>query len=181
MLSPLDPGSGCAVWQRAPAMPELPTTTTTFHLPFARVKPSLTPMRRGRLQQPCCRHATRVDGLERSSGRNASPSGITPSNISSPAPEPTRGSRTKVSPGARAQHQIPTRPRSPPSAIDLERQLTSAGRISKQGAQVRDSADRPGDPQISRAGLRASPGPDALCADLVHVRAAEGPTLARPT
>ena len=33
MLSPLDPGSGCAVWQRAPAMPDLPTTTTTFHLP----------------------------------------------------------------------------------------------------------------------------------------------------
>ena len=57
---------------------------TTFQ-PFARVKPSLTPMRRGRLPEPCCRHATRVDGLERSSGRNASPSGITPSNISSPA------------------------------------------------------------------------------------------------
>jgi hypothetical protein len=44
-----------------------------------------TPMRRGRLPYISCRHA-RVDGLERSSGRNASPSGITPSNILSPAP-----------------------------------------------------------------------------------------------
>ena len=53
-----------------------------------------------------CRHATRVDRLERSSGRNASPSGITPSNISSPAPELTQGSWTEVSRGARAQRQI---------------------------------------------------------------------------
>ena len=48
-----------------------------------------------------CRHGLLGDGPERPSGRNASPSGITPSNIMSPAPEPTRGSRTEVRLGAR--------------------------------------------------------------------------------
>lgn len=39
-----------------------------------------------------------------------------------------------------------------------------------------DSADRPGDPQISRAGLRASRAPDALCAETrVRHRAAPLP------
>jgi hypothetical protein len=66
-----------------------------------RAKPLVTPMRRGRLPPPSCRHV-RVDGPERPSGRNASPSGITPSHIMSPAPEPTRGSRTEVRLGARA-------------------------------------------------------------------------------
>jgi hypothetical protein len=68
-----------------------------------RAKPFVTPMRRGRLPTGSCRHV-RVDGLERPSGRNASPSGITPSNIMSPAPEPTRGSRTEVRLGARAHN-----------------------------------------------------------------------------
>ena len=49
------------------------------------------------------RHA-RVDGPERQSGRNASPSGITQSNIMSPTPEPTRGPRTEVRLGARAHN-----------------------------------------------------------------------------
>ena len=66
-----------------------------------RAKPFITPMHRGRLPAGSCRHA-HVDGPERPSGRNASPSGITPSNIMSPAPEPTRGSRTEVRLGARA-------------------------------------------------------------------------------
>ena len=110
---PLDPGFGRAMRQPVPARPGLPSTNFK---PFARVKPSLTPMRRGRLPKTRCRHATRVDGLERSSGRNASPSGTTPSNISSPAPEPTRGSWTEVSPGARAQRRI-QHAHAPPSAI----------------------------------------------------------------
>ena len=59
-------------------------------------------MRRGWLPHRCCRHV-RVDGLERLSGRNASPSGITPSNILSPTPKPTRGSWTEVRLGARTQ------------------------------------------------------------------------------
>ena len=142
MLWPLDPGFGCAMRQPVPARPELPTTTTTFHLPFARVKPSLTPMRRGRLPKSRCRHATRVDGLERSSGRNASPSGITPSNISSPAPEPTRGSWTEVSPGARAQRQI-QHAHAPPNATTRDGPLTPAGRISKRGCRTRGDCFAP--------------------------------------
>ena len=80
-----------------------------------RAKPFVTPMRRGRLPAVSCRHA-RVDGPERPSGRNASPSGITPSNIMSPAPEPTRGSRTEVRLGARAHNTRTTnRAHAPPS------------------------------------------------------------------
>ena len=66
-----------------------------------RAQPFVNQMRRGRLPAGSCRHVL-VDGPERPSGRNASPSGITPSNIMSPAPEPTRGSRTEVRLGARA-------------------------------------------------------------------------------
>ena len=58
---------------------------------------------------------TQVDGPERPSGRNASPSGITPSNIMSPAPEPTRGSWTEVRLGARAhKHRTTDRAHAPP-------------------------------------------------------------------
>jgi hypothetical protein len=79
----------------------------------ARAKPSLTPMRRGRLPKTRCRHPT-VDGLERPSGRNASPSGITPSNIMSPTRNQPE-SRTEVSPGARAHNTIPSqRAHAPP-------------------------------------------------------------------
>jgi hypothetical protein len=66
-----------------------------------RAKPFVTQMRRGRLPAGSCRHV-RMEGLERLSGRNASPRGTTRSNIMSPAPEPTRGSRTEVRLGARA-------------------------------------------------------------------------------
>lgn len=66
-----------------------------------RAKPFVNQMRRGWLPAVSCRHP-QVDGPERPSGRNASPSGITPSNIMSPTPEPTRGSRTEVRLGARA-------------------------------------------------------------------------------
>jgi hypothetical protein len=68
-----------------------------------RAKPFVTQMRRGQLPAASCRHV-RVDGLQRLSGRNASLSGITPSNIMSPAPEPTRGSRTEVRLGARTHN-----------------------------------------------------------------------------
>jgi len=65
-----------------------------------RAQPFITQMPRGRLPAGPCRHH-QVDGPERPSGRNAYPSGITPSNIMSPAPEPTRGSWTEVRLGAR--------------------------------------------------------------------------------
>ncbi len=69
---------------------------------FVRARPSLTPMRRGRLPALDCRHV-RVDGPERPSGRNASPGGTTPSTIMSPA-RPTAGSWTEISVGARAHN-----------------------------------------------------------------------------
>jgi hypothetical protein len=80
-----------------------------------RAKPFVTQIAAASSQQSPARHA-HVDGLKRPSGRNASPSGITPSNIMSPAPEPTRGSRTEVRLGARA-HNTPTtnRAHAPPA------------------------------------------------------------------
>jgi hypothetical protein len=89
-----------------------------------RAEPFVTQLRRGRLPATCCRHA-HVDGPERPSGRNASPSGITPSNIMSPA-RSQPGSWTEVSPGARAHktrttnhaHAPPARRRSTPTTPD---------------------------------------------------------------
>jgi hypothetical protein len=107
--SPIDSWWDAGVQRPVPATPEPPTTNFQ---PFARAKPSLTPMRRGRLPNDCCRHATCVYRLERSSGRNASPRGITPSNIPSPI-QSQHGSRTKVGPGARAQTQTRTHPPPP--------------------------------------------------------------------
>jgi hypothetical protein len=79
-----------------------------------RAKPFVTQMRRGQLPTFCCRHA-RVDGLERLSGRKASPSGITPSNIMSPA-RTQPGSRTEVSLGARAHNtRTANRAHAPPA------------------------------------------------------------------
>jgi hypothetical protein len=79
-----------------------------------RATPFVNQMRRGRLPNDSCRHV-RVDRLERPSGRNASPSGITPSNIMSPAPEPTRESRTEVRLGARAHTHTTNRAHAPPT------------------------------------------------------------------
>jgi len=82
---------------------------------LVRAESLVIPMHRGRLPAFSCRHA-RVDRLERLSGRNASPSGITPSNIMSPAPEPTRGSWTEVRLGARAHNTHPiNRAHAPPA------------------------------------------------------------------
>ena len=90
----------CRAYQRAPASrPAHQTTTFRPTRSLARVKSSLTPMRRGRLPTTSCRHV-RVHGLERPSGRNAPPSGITPSNILSPAR--SHGSWTEARLGARA-------------------------------------------------------------------------------
>jgi hypothetical protein len=76
--------------------------------------PSLTPMHRGRLPAGSCRH-DHVDGLHRPSGRNASPSGITPSTIMSPTRNQP-GPWTEIRLGARA-HTTPTtnRAHAPPN------------------------------------------------------------------
>jgi hypothetical protein len=67
-----------------------------------RAKPLVNQMRRGRLPACRCRHPT-VDGLQRPSGRNDYPSGVTRSNIMSPA-RSQPGSWTKVRLGARAHN-----------------------------------------------------------------------------
>ena len=57
-----------------------PHTSMTL---WVRAKPFITPMHRGQFPAGSCRHHE-VAGLHRQSGRNASPSGITPSSIMSP-------------------------------------------------------------------------------------------------
>ncbi len=79
-----------------------------------RAKPFVTQIAAAGSRHAPARHA-HVDGPERPSGRNASPSGITQSNIMSPAPEPTRGSWTEVRLGARAHtHRTINRAHAPP-------------------------------------------------------------------
>ena len=65
-------------------------------------KPFVTPMRRGLFPARPCRHQ-RVDGLNRQSGRNASPSGITPSTIMSPI-RSQPGSWTEIRLGVRVHN-----------------------------------------------------------------------------
>jgi len=78
-----------------------------------RAEPFVTQMRRGRLPTCSCRHE-HVDGLHRQSGRNASPSGITPSTIMSPIQNQHPGSRTEIRLGARAHTTDPTTRAHPP-------------------------------------------------------------------
>ena len=86
---------------------------------LVRAKPFITQIAAAGSRHAPARHA-HVDGPERPSGRNASPSGITPSNIMSPAPEPTRGSRTEVRLGARAHtHRTSNRAHAPPPRPQL--------------------------------------------------------------
>ena len=92
-----------------------------------RAQPFVIQIRRGWLPAGSRRH-TLVDGLERQSGRNAPPSGITPSTITSPA-RSQPGSRTVVRLGARAHKPTPltaqppnltrgTTPTTPDPALD---------------------------------------------------------------
>jgi hypothetical protein len=62
-----------------------------------RAKPPVTQMRRGRLPAVCCRHHP-VDGPETPSGRNASPSEITPitHHVAGPAANPRVADRSKA-------------------------------------------------------------------------------------
>jgi hypothetical protein len=111
MLWPLDAGFGSAAQQRVPARrPAHPTTSFPANRSLTRVKPSLTPMRRGQLPHRCCRHV-RVDGLERLSGRNASPSGITPIEHLVAGPPHGRVVDQSKAGRPRAHRSRPTRPR----------------------------------------------------------------------
>lgn len=90
----------------------------TFSL--VRATPLITQIAAAGSQHAPARHHP-VDIPERLSGRNASPSGITPSHIMSPTPKQPEGSRTEVRLGARAHttpcpsnraHGPPTQPSS---------------------------------------------------------------------
>ena len=93
--------------------------------------PSLTPMHRGRLPARSCRH-DHVDGLHRPSGRNASPSGITPSNIMSPA-RSQPGSWTEVRLGARAHNTRSSNRAHAPPAVFSSSSLTTADPTLDEG------------------------------------------------
>ena len=128
-----------------------------------RAQPSLTPMRRGRLLPCSCRHA-RVDGPDRPSGRNASPSGITPSTIMSPA-RSQPGSRTEIRLGARAHttrttnraHAPPILSSSTPSI--RTRRLPSGPCTDKEQSRPSSSRSLAG-ATVSRQGS----GPGMCCA-----------------
>ncbi len=114
-----------------------------------RAKPYVTPMHRGQLPPSSCRQP-HLDGHHRPSGRNASPSGITPSTIMSPTRNHP-GSRTEIRLGARAHHiPRPDHDRAPPTHPAVqppkpESHLTSDGYTDKEpssGSAARGDRNR---------------------------------------
>jgi hypothetical protein len=108
---------------------------------LVRAKLFVTQMRRGRLHARSCRHDSRVDGPYRPSGRNASPSGITPPSIMSPArSQPWPWTEIRLS--ARA-HTINTldRAHAPPAGrvVDHIKRPDRAG-CGRRPAQIRSVA-----------------------------------------
>ena len=164
----LRPGRGAARWQ--PRLPVDRAQTAQAQLPHAararrggpatrmtsavRAKPSLTQMRRGQLPPSSCRHH-KVDGHHRPSGRNASPSGITPSTIMSPTRKHP-GSWTEIRLGARAHHiPRPDHDRAPPTHPAVqppkpESHLTSDGCTDKEPSRIPAGHDRVGRKPITR-------------------------------
>jgi len=135
-----------------------------------RAQSSITPMRRGRLPACCCRHPHRVAGPERPSGRNAYPSGIIPSTITSPT-GCTAGSRTEISPGARAHHShVPNQPHAPPPAggqviATTNSRLTRAPtQISSSGVNSLDVAEGAGNRAPTAAQRSTSAGVPGVAA-----------------
>ena len=159
MCWPLDPGFGCAAAQRVPASRagtrsqdvRQSSRSSVRSRPLHTDAPRPAPGYR-------CRHA-RVDGPERTSGRNASPSGITPSNISSPAHQP--GPRTEVSLGARAHTTRSTQHAHAPPQLHARhrRHLTPHHQTSKR--------------------QRGAPGPPCPTSSLALVTVADAQTPAQ--
>jgi hypothetical protein len=110
--------------------------------PSARAKLFVIQMRRGRLHARSCRHDREVvDGPYRPSGRNASPSGITPPSIMSPARNQP-GSWTEIRLSARAHTiRIPDRAHAPPAGT-VAHNIKRPGRAGCGGrpAQIRSVA-----------------------------------------
>jgi hypothetical protein len=132
MLWPLDPGFGAAVWQRVPA--SRPALTTSFpSRSLARIRTLyITPMRRGRLPACPCRHV-RVEGLERLSGRTASPQRDHPIEHLVAGHGANPRSWTEVRLGARA-HAIRQRAHAPP---DSQRKLLTNNNNPKRRLDTR--------------------------------------------
>jgi hypothetical protein len=121
-------------------------------------------MPRGRLPASSCRHP-RVAGLHRQSGRNASPSGITPSTIMSPTWH-SAGPRTEIRLGARAHTTDPIHhAHSPPAAatfspINPDPPLTAGPCTDKERQKRRSEAEGRllGGRQTLSVGFRAADG-----------------------
>ena len=101
---------------------------------LVRATPFVTPMPRGRLHARSCRHV-RVDGPYRPSGRNASPSGITPPTIMSPA-RSQPWSWTEIRPSARAHKRSTTDqahapPPGPVSSNNVQAATVAAGSLHR--------------------------------------------------
>ena len=109
-----------------------------------RAKPFVTQMRRGRLPARSCGHdRTIVDRPDRPSGRNASPSGITPSTIMSPA-RSRHGSWTEIRLGARAHPtRTSNRAHAPPSPSGSNRRSRTDSTCDQVPAQIRSVAAPP--------------------------------------
>ena len=96
-----------------------------------RAKPFVTQIAAAGSRQIPARHA-HMDGPERPSGRNASPSGITPSNIMSPA-RSQPGSWTEVRLGARAHNTRSSNRAHAPPAVFSSSSLTTADPTLDEG------------------------------------------------
>jgi hypothetical protein len=105
-----------------------------------RAQPLITQMRRGWLPA-CSRRHHLVDGPERPSGRTASPSGITPSNIMSPA-RSQPGSRTEVRLGARAHTTRTTNRAHAPPATAVQHRQPGPRRLTRGPAQSKEQRCR---------------------------------------
>ena len=123
-----------------------------------RAQPFVTPMRRGRLPA-CSRRHARVVGPKRPSGRNASPSGITPSthHVAGPGANPRVADRSKAGrPRAHEPHHQPrTRVTSQPAVQPRQPRtlrLTRGPCTSKEQAPVAVDLVRAMDEEQKAAG-----------------------------
>ena len=106
-----------------------------------RAQPSLTPMHRGLLPACSCRHPLPgVDGPERPSGRNALPSGVTPSTIMSPTRRPA-GSWTEIRLGARAHNTRPNARAHAPPANHYSTTSTRTPRLPRRPCTDKEHPD----------------------------------------
>ena len=79
-----------------------------------------------------------------------------------------RRSRCGRRPGTAPSYSPAARPASRHAVRRRDRSAPSSAFSRKQGARCRTAPTEPGDPQSSRAGLRASRSPGALCAETAH-------------